>query len=80
MIVYITKNAVSSGIKEVDTTDLYAYRIDEGRINIWYKDSHGSAGIFTSYSAGEWYTERDMAVADAEIRRKRKIESLKKTD
>lgn len=68
---YITKYALTQGIIEVDGGSVREVEIKDGRL--WYKKSYTQV-----YCAGEWYTEKGMAVADAEHRKQKKIASLKK--
>ena len=71
MKVYITKYALTQGIIEVDGGSVREVEIKDGRLR--YKKSYTQV-----YCAGEWYTEKGMAVADAEHRKQKKIASLKK--
>lgn len=70
---YITKYALTQGIIEVDRGSVREVEIKDGRLLFWDKKSWMQV-----YSAGEWYTEKRMAVADAEHRKQKKIASLKK--
>lgn len=70
---YITKYAVAKGIIELDSSEMSTIRTENGRLTYYDKEQWP-----VSYAAGEWYTERSFAVSDAERRRDRKIESLKK--
>lgn len=74
MIFYITKYATTRGIIEDDTDKLMDYKVTDGTmLYIHYRD-----GTILFLNGGEWYTSKSMAVADAEQRRMKKIESLKK--
>lgn len=74
MIFYITKYATTRGIIEIDTDKLRDYKVNDGtRLYAHYRD-----GNISILNGGEWYTSKSMAVADAEQRRMKKIESLKK--
>ena len=74
MIFYITKYATTRGIIEADTDKLMDYKVTDGtRLYVHYRD-----GTILFLNGGEWYTSKSMAVADAEQRRMKKIESLKK--
>lgn len=73
MIFYITKYALTQGIIEMNSDDLMEYKIDDGHIWITTKKNYP-----VDYSAGEWYTDKSFAIGDAERRRAKKIESLKK--
>lgn len=74
MIFYITKYALTKGIIEIDTNTLREYSINDGMLTI----RENNIGFPTFYSAGEWYTDKSFAIADAEYRRTKKLESLKK--
>ena len=71
MKVFITKYALSFGIKEDE-----AYREPDEDGYIWT----GEPGRMSSqmFTHSEWFETRDLAVADAENRRVKKIASLKK--
>lgn len=74
MIFYITKYATTRGIIEADTDKLMDYKVTDGtRLYVHYRD-----GTILFLNGGEWYTSKNMAVADAEQRRMKKIESLKR--
>lgn len=74
MIFYITKYATTRGIIEDDTDKLMDYKVTDGTmLYVHYRD-----GTILFLNGGEWYTSKSMAVADAEQRRMKKIESLKK--
>lgn len=74
MIFYITKYATTRGIIEIDTDKLRDYKVTDGtRLYAHYRD-----GNISILNGGEQYTSKSMAVADAEQRRMKKIESLKK--
>lgn len=74
MIFYITKYATTRGIIEGDTDKLMDYKVTDGTmLYVHYRD-----GTILFLNGGEWYTSKSMAVADAEQRRMKKIESLKK--
>lgn len=70
---YITKYALTQGIIEVDGGSVREVAIKDGRLLFRDKKSYTQV-----YCAGEWYTEKGMAVADAEHRKQKKIASLKK--
>jgi len=70
---YITKHAVAKGIVELDSSEIGAFRTEGGKLT-YYDEGQWPV----SYAAGEWYTERSLAVLDAERRRDKKIESLRK--
>lgn len=78
MIVYITKHALTQGIVELDTDTLYRYNVENGRFFGFYKNERGCMGVTISCTVGEWYTEKGMVILDAENRRYRRIESLRK--
>ena len=73
MTFYITKYALAQGIVEINTDDLGSYKIDNGHLQITSKKNFP-----VDYCAGEWYTDKSFAIEDAERRRVKKIESLKK--
>ena len=74
MIYYITKYATTRGIIEADTDLLKNHQVSYGSdLFISYRD-----GTMLCLSGGEWYTDKKMALADAEARRQRKIASLKR--
>ena len=66
MKVYVTKYALSTGIEEVHA------EVSENYPTLLHLSS------FHYAHAGEWFTSRDEAIADAESRRVRKIASLKR--
>lgn len=73
MIFYITKYALTRGIIEADTDLLKDYKISDGsRLSLSYRD-----GTMFFLNGGEWYTDKKMALADAEARRQKKIIALK---
>lgn len=74
MIFYITKYATTRGIIEDDTDKLMDYKVTDGTMLY----AHYRDGTILFLNGGEWYTSKSMAVADAEQRRMKKIESLKK--
>lgn len=67
--VWITKYALTAGIKEVQVE---RSAVDGGMV------VHRSNGWSSYYHKGQWHTDRKQAVAKAEAMRKRKIASLKK--
>ncbi len=70
MKAYVTDHALTVGILEVE-----ARTYDDHNTMIEY--SH--CPFYVQYAhAGEWFTSRDEAIADAESRRVRKIASLKR--
>lgn len=71
MIFYITKYALTQGIIEIDSDTLASYSINNRHLYITNKTN-------SSYNAKEWYAVKSFALADAERRRTRKIESIKK--
>lgn len=73
MIFYITKYALTQGIIEIDTDTLDSYRIDGGYLTTF--DENFAPATFRT---GEWYSTKSFALSDAEHRRIKKIESLKK--
>lgn len=74
MTFYITKYATTRGIIKADTDKLKDYKVTDGtRLYVNYRD-----GTMLFLNGGEWYTSKSMALADAERRRTKKIESLKK--
>lgn len=74
MIFYITKYATTRGIIETDTDKLMDYKVTDGTMLY----AHYRDGTILFLNGGEWYTSKSMAVVDAEQRRMKKIESLKK--
>ena len=73
MIFYITKYALTQGIVEMHADDFEKYKIDDGYLWLTPKKNFP-----TGYRAGEWYTNKFFAIEDAERRRAKKIESLKR--
>ena len=67
MTFYITKYALAQGIVEINTDDLGSYKIDNGHLWITSKKNFPVD-----------YTDKSFAIEDAERRRVKKIESLKK--
>ena len=74
MIFYITKYATTRGIIETDTDKLMDYKVTDGTMLY----AHYRDGTILFLNGGEWYTSQSIAVVDAEQRRMKKIESLKK--
>ncbi len=74
MTFYITKYATTKGIIKVDTDQLKDYKVTDGtKLYVNFRD-----GTMLFINGGEWYTSKNMAIADAEHRRAKKIESLKR--
>ena len=74
MTFYITKYATTRGIIEADTDQLKDYKVTDGtKLRVNFRD-----GTMLFLNGGEWYTSKNMAIADAEHRRAKKIESLKR--
>lgn len=69
MKVFITKYALTKGIEEIEVSHSERYP---------HMVTDEAPGLFRSFFKGEWFHTREEAVADAEKRRLRKIESLKK--
>lgn len=72
MKAYITKYALSEGIQEVDAelcTGISETMIKYTLLGCYPQHAH----------KGEWFDSKEKAIADAESRRLRKIESLKKS-
>ena len=70
-MLYITKHALSQGIIEVNTDEIQELSTKNGRLSFWNKN-----GLYCSFAKGEWYTNKSLAVIDAEARRKKKIAAL----
>lgn len=74
MTFYITKYATTRGIIEADTDQLKDYKVTDGtKLYVNFID-----GTMLFLNGGEWYTSKNMAISDAEHRRTKKIESLKR--
>ena len=70
---YITKHAIAKGIVEIDGDAVSGLQVKNGELSYHDKDRW-----VVTYSKEEWYTERSLAVLDAERRRDKRIESLRR--
>lgn len=72
MVFYITKHALTQGIIEIDSSAVAQTKVEHGRLITIDRTLR-----ITSYPAGEWHSDKESAVTDAERRRQKKIASLK---
>lgn len=67
-MIYITKYALTRGIIEMNTDEMQDIYMRKGRL--YFLDKNRTP---CSFAKGEWYTNKSLAITNAEARRQRKI-------
>lgn len=75
MTYYITKYALSQGIRKIDS-DIARVEISSLSPDLLVVYSDKTRAEF--FHKGEWFADKEQALQDAESRRQKKIASLKK--